>query len=61
MLEPQCLALLCTRYQGLYHAVSSETWEVHLKRSLSDLVVDFSGSLLLQDRVAEHSEDVVCD
>ena len=33
--------------------------EEPLKRSLSNLVVDFSGSLLLQDRVALHSEDVV--
>ena len=29
---------------GLYHAVFCETWEEPLKRSLSNLVVDFSGS-----------------
>ena len=32
--------------------------EETLKRSLSNFFIDFSGSLLLQDRVAVHSKDV---
>ena len=43
----------------MYHAVFRETREEPLKRSLSNLVIDFNGSLLLQDRVAEHSQYVV--
>ena len=41
---------------GLRHAVLREE---PLERSLSNLVVDFGRSFLLQDRVAVHSEDVV--
>ena len=44
---------------GLHQAVLREYREERLKRSPSNLVVDFSSSLLLQDRVAVHSEDVV--
>ena len=41
----------------LYHAVFRATREGPLKRSQSNLIVDFSGSLLLQD--GGHAEDVV--
>ena len=44
---------------GLYHAVFSEKWEEPPKRSLSNLVVDSSGSFVLQDRVPVFCEDVV--
>ena len=62
VLEPQCLVLFCIHFGtglrqcGLYHAVFRETREQPLKRSLSNLVVDFSGSFLLQDRMTVHSE-----
>ena len=36
-----------------------ESWEEPLERSPSNLVVDFSSSFLLQDRVAVHSQNVV--
>ena len=44
---------------GLHGAVLCKSREEPLKRPLPNLVVDFSGSLLLQDRVAMHPRDVV--
>ena len=50
--------LACTEC-GLYHAVLREASEEPHRRSLSYTVVNFSGSLLLQDRVAVHSQNVI--
>ena len=44
---------------GLYDAVFRETQEEPFERPVSNLVINFSGSLLLQDRVAVHSQNVV--
>ena len=44
---------------GLHRAVLRESWEEPLKRPLSNLSVGSCTSLLLQDRVAVHPENVV--